>query len=109
MYVGQLVEMADTDELYHNPRHPYTEALLSGRARATPGARRNRIVLEGEVASPANPPPGATSTPGAGLPGPVLAGGPGVARDQPRAPRVVPFLGEIALRGDRVIADQPPA
>jgi len=63
MYVGRLVEMADTDELYHNPRHPYTEALLSAVPRATPGSRRQRLVLAGEVASPANPPPGCTFHP----------------------------------------------
>jgi peptide/nickel transport system ATP-binding protein len=58
MYVGKLVEMADTDELFSNPRHPYTEALLSAVPRAEPGAKRDRIILQGDVANPASPPSG---------------------------------------------------
>jgi peptide/nickel transport system ATP-binding protein len=58
MYVGKVVESAETDELYFNPRHPYTEALLSAVPRPDPSAVSSRIVLEGEVADPANPPPG---------------------------------------------------
>ncbi len=58
MYVGKLVEVADTDELYFNPKHPYTEALLSAVPKADPDAPSRRIVLEGEVPDPSNPPPG---------------------------------------------------
>ncbi len=58
MYVGKLVEMAGTDELFSNPRHPYTEALLSAVPRAVPGAKRDRIILQGDVANPASPPTG---------------------------------------------------
>jgi peptide/nickel transport system ATP-binding protein len=58
MYVGKLVETAPTDELYHNPKHPYTEALLSAIPKPDPRRRSQRIVLEGEVADPANPPTG---------------------------------------------------
>lgn len=58
MYVGKLVETAETEELYHNPKHPYTEALLSSVPKPDPKARKNRIILEGEVPSPANPPDG---------------------------------------------------
>jgi peptide/nickel transport system ATP-binding protein len=58
MYVGKVVESAETDELYYNPKHPYTEALLSAVPRPDPTAVSSRIVLEGEVADPANPPPG---------------------------------------------------
>ncbi|NLD74239.1 MAG: dipeptide ABC transporter ATP-binding protein [Chloroflexi bacterium] len=58
MYVGRLVETAETEELYLNPRHPYTEALLSSVPRPDPTAIKKRIMLEGEVPSPANPPPG---------------------------------------------------
>ena len=75
MYVGKLVEVADTEELYLNPLHPYTEALLSAVPIPNPRLRRDRlvesngsagsnghrakrIVLQGEVADPSNPPPG---------------------------------------------------
>jgi peptide/nickel transport system ATP-binding protein len=58
MYVGQLVELADTDELYADPRHPYTEALLSAVPKPDPRLRGEHIVLEGEVADPASPPSG---------------------------------------------------
>ncbi len=58
MYVGKLVESATTEELFANPKHPYTEALLSAVPKPDPRARTQRIVLPGEVANPANPPPG---------------------------------------------------
>ncbi len=58
MYVGKLVEMAPNEELFFNPKHPYTEALLSSVRRPDPLTKRERIVLEGEVPSPANPPSG---------------------------------------------------
>ncbi|MGQ9632433.1 MAG: ABC transporter ATP-binding protein [bacterium] len=58
MYVGSLVEMAETEELFINPKHPYTEALLSAVPKPDPRLRRERIILPGEVADPGNPPPG---------------------------------------------------
>ena len=58
MYVGQLVESATTEELFLNPKHPYTEALLSAVPQPDPRARRAPIVLPGDVADPANPPSG---------------------------------------------------
>jgi peptide/nickel transport system ATP-binding protein len=58
MYVGKIAEMADTDELFSNPLHPYTEALLSAVPKPDPRSKRQRIVLEGDVADPANPPSG---------------------------------------------------
>jgi len=58
MYVGKMVEMATTEELYPHPLHPYTEALMSAVPRPDPRAAKQRIVLEGEVADPANPPSG---------------------------------------------------
>ena len=59
MYVGKLVEMASTLELYTNPKHPYTEALLSAIPKPDPRRRGGaRILLEGEVANPADPPSG---------------------------------------------------
>ncbi len=58
MYVGQIVEMAATVPLFSRPRHPYTEALLSAVPKPDPRLRSRRIALEGDVADPANPPPG---------------------------------------------------
>jgi peptide/nickel transport system ATP-binding protein len=58
MYVGKIAEMAETEELFDAPRHPYTEALLSAVPEPNPRLRSERIVLAGEVADPANPPSG---------------------------------------------------
>ena len=60
MYVGKIVELAETNELFSNPQHPYTEALMSAVLLPDPRARNehNRIRLEGDVADPADPPPG---------------------------------------------------
>jgi len=60
MYVGKIVELASTEELFNNPLHPYTEALLSAVPKPDPRLRNKgvRIRLEGEVADPGNPPGG---------------------------------------------------
>lgn len=58
MYVGRIVEMAETEAIFAHPRHPYTEALLSAVPKPDPRLRSKRIVLEGDVADPANPPTG---------------------------------------------------
>jgi len=58
MYVGKLVEYAETQELFDRPLHPYTEALLSAVPKPDPRYRSKRILLKGEVADPSNPPPG---------------------------------------------------
>jgi peptide/nickel transport system ATP-binding protein len=58
MYVGKLVESASKTKLFSNPRHPYTEALLSAVPRPNPRAKSQRIPLPGEVADPSNPPSG---------------------------------------------------
>jgi peptide/nickel transport system ATP-binding protein len=65
MYVGKTVELADTDTLFQRPLHPYTEALLSAVPVPDPTQRnrRKRILLTGEVADPASPPPGCSFHP----------------------------------------------
>jgi oligopeptide transport system ATP-binding protein len=58
MYLGQIVELASDEELYKNPQHPYTEALLSAVPIPDPTVKKKRIILEGDVPSPINPPRG---------------------------------------------------
>lgn len=58
MYLGKIVELADTFELYENPQHPYSEAILSAVLIPDPTLRKKRIVLKGDIPSPRNPPSG---------------------------------------------------
>lgn len=58
MYLGRLVEIASKGELYSNPTHPYTEALLSAAPHLNPREKPQRVILKGDIPSPANPPSG---------------------------------------------------
>lgn len=58
MHLGRIVELASSELLFENPKHPYTEALMSAVPQPDPNIRKERIILEGEVPNPANPPSG---------------------------------------------------
>ncbi|WLR42687.1 dipeptide ABC transporter ATP-binding protein [Bacillus carboniphilus] len=58
MYLGRLIELADSEELYENPLHPYTRALLSSVPITDPEEKKEQIAIEGELPSPSNPPTG---------------------------------------------------
>ena len=58
MYLGNVMEFSDTEEIFNNPLHPYTQALFSAVPAPNPDVKMNRIILNGDIPSPANPPKG---------------------------------------------------
>jgi oligopeptide/dipeptide ABC transporter ATP-binding protein len=58
LYLGKLAEEAPKDEIYRQPQHPYTQALLSAVPTPTPGIKRERVILQGDIPSPIHPPSG---------------------------------------------------
>jgi len=58
MYLGKLMELTDRDTLFSDPKHPYTKALFSAIPEITPGKRKERVLLQGDIPSPSSPPPG---------------------------------------------------
>ena len=73
MYLGQIIEMAETDEIFANARHPYTIALLSAVPKVELKNRTSRIVLKGDVTSPINPKPGCRFAPRCWMAQPICA------------------------------------
>lgn len=63
MYLGRIVEQGPRDAIFANPRHPYTQALLSATPKPDPMAKRDRVILRGELPSPLNPPTGCSFHP----------------------------------------------
>jgi oligopeptide/dipeptide ABC transporter ATP-binding protein len=100
MYVGKLVEMAGTEEVLKNPLHPYAEALISAVPPADPAIRLSRIILEGDVPSPATPPPGCVFHPRCRYAREICS------QEQPKLVEIEPdhyaschFAGELKLQG----------
>ncbi|MCW2482834.1 oligopeptide/dipeptide ABC transporter ATP-binding protein, partial [Candidatus Symbiopectobacterium sp. NZEC135] len=88
MYLGRCVEKGSKEAIFNNPRHPYTQALLSATPRLNPALRRERIKLIGELPSPLNPPPGCAFN----------------ARCQHRFDTCVQFQPTLKAYGDQLIA-----
>ncbi|HXG71484.1 MAG TPA: oligopeptide/dipeptide ABC transporter ATP-binding protein [Gemmatimonadaceae bacterium] len=98
MYLGKIVELATSEDLYREPMMPYTQALLSAVPVADPAARKERIILQGDVPSPANPPSGCVFHPRCHHP----------AKDE-ACSRIVPPLEEKAAGHLAACIKQPPS
>ncbi len=110
MYVGKLVELAPTAELLRRPRHPYTEALVSAVPPADPLIKMERIILEGDVPSPANPPAGCVFHPRCRYAKDICREeAPPLARIGPNHSARCHFADELALQGVADVAIEAPA
>lgn len=100
MYVGRLVELAETDALYYTPLHPYTEALMAAVPKPDPRKRERPIKLPGEVASPINPPSGCYFHPRCRYAKEICAQqAPPLKEARPGQFAACHFAGELKLRG----------
>jgi peptide/nickel transport system ATP-binding protein len=102
MYVGKIVELARTEELYAHPLHPYTEALMSALPVPDPLAHRDRILLTGDVANPAKPPSGCYFHPRCRYAKDVCkTDAPAMREVEPNHFVSCHFAGDLALRGQQ--------
>ena len=100
LYVGQLIELADKKALFAQPKHPYTEALLSAVPRTEAEAKKERIILQGEVASPINPPTGCYFHPRCAYAQDICRSEAPVFKDQGNGHMAAcHFASELTLRG----------
>ncbi len=98
MYLGRIVELAEKHELFDHPIHPYTRALLSAAPVPDPSSRRQRILLEGDVPSPLNPPSGCSFHPRCPMAQPECA----------RQPQILTEVGADHHVACHVMATHPP-
>ncbi|MCJ7738782.1 MAG: ATP-binding cassette domain-containing protein [Anaerolineae bacterium] len=100
MYVGRLVELAQTKDLYYTPQHPYAEALMAAIPKPDPGKRDRPIKLPGEVASPINPPSGCYFHPRCRYAKDICVNeNPPLKEVSPEHWSACHFAGELSLRG----------
>jgi peptide/nickel transport system ATP-binding protein len=100
MYVGRIVELSSTAEIFDRPLHPYTEALLSAVPRPDPQKRMRRIILEGEVPNPASPPPGCHFHPRCRYARDICSSRPPLLHEvAPGHQAACHFAGDLGLRG----------
>ncbi len=106
MYVGRLVELAKTEELYYTPKHPYTEALMAAVPKPDPRKRDRPIKLPGEVASPINPPAGCYFHPRCRYAKDIcMTEIPPLKEVAPEHYSACHFAGELSLRGITELQD----